>query len=241
MRKTIVIGGEKGGTGKTTIASNLALMSVIQGYDTLIIDADKQRSLSKWTQRRNETKKNPHVPCVHLGGKTMNTEIENLSGRYEVVIIDAGGRDSVELRASITSPCVSAFYSPLEASTFDLDTLDSLNQIVEIAQTYNQALKAHIIFNKCSTHHRSKVTNEAYNFIQKSYSDNFFICDTKICNRVAYKESTSYQQIVFEYEKEQKQRMPTYQANNYKSKASFEMISLYEEIFKEKFNGVSEL
>jgi chromosome partitioning protein len=37
----ILIGGEKGGTGKTTIATNLAAIRTIEGHDILLVDTDK--------------------------------------------------------------------------------------------------------------------------------------------------------------------------------------------------------
>ena len=36
----ILIGGEKGGTGKTTLATNLAAQRTLTGHDVLLIDAD---------------------------------------------------------------------------------------------------------------------------------------------------------------------------------------------------------
>ena len=40
----ILIGGEKGGTGKTTLATNLATMHALNGKDVLLVDTDKQFS-----------------------------------------------------------------------------------------------------------------------------------------------------------------------------------------------------
>ncbi|MDD5411357.1 MAG: hypothetical protein PHF31_08080 [Methylobacter sp.] len=37
-----LIGGEKGGTGRTAILLNLAAMRVVAGCDTLLIDTDTQ-------------------------------------------------------------------------------------------------------------------------------------------------------------------------------------------------------
>ena len=48
----IAIFGEKGGTGKTTLATNLAGMRAAANRDVLIIDADRQGSASYWTEKR---------------------------------------------------------------------------------------------------------------------------------------------------------------------------------------------
>ena len=39
----VLIGGEKGGTGKTTLATNLAQMRAARGHDVLLVDTDKQK------------------------------------------------------------------------------------------------------------------------------------------------------------------------------------------------------
>jgi cellulose biosynthesis protein BcsQ len=53
--KIILVGNEKGGTGKTTISVNLAGMAALQGLDVLLVDADPgQQSAAKWTARRQE-------------------------------------------------------------------------------------------------------------------------------------------------------------------------------------------
>ena len=44
----ILFGGEKGGTGKTTLAVNLAAMRARAGYDVLLVDADRQESAAAW-------------------------------------------------------------------------------------------------------------------------------------------------------------------------------------------------
>ena len=54
----ILIGGEKGGTGKTTIATNLASIFKHNGRDVLLVDTDKQGSASFWCATRDELVKN---------------------------------------------------------------------------------------------------------------------------------------------------------------------------------------
>jgi len=94
----ILIGGEKGGTGKTTIATNLAAMRALAGRDVLLIDTDPQGSANYWAQSRDELEITPRVSCVQKFGKGLPAEVKDLAKRYQDIIIDAGGRDSVELQ-----------------------------------------------------------------------------------------------------------------------------------------------
>jgi ABC-type Na+ transport system ATPase subunit NatA len=53
MPMIVAVLGEKGGTGKTTLATNLAGMRAAEGRDVLIIDADRQGSASYWAEKRS--------------------------------------------------------------------------------------------------------------------------------------------------------------------------------------------
>ncbi len=98
----ILIGGEKGGTGKTTIATNLAAKRAMENRDVLLIDTDAQGSANYWAQSRDDSEAKPHrVACIQKFGKGLQAEVQDLAKRYQDIIIDAGGRDSVELRAGL--------------------------------------------------------------------------------------------------------------------------------------------
>src|SRR3954453_1434629 len=94
----ITVGGIKGGTGKTTVATNLAVMRQKAGRDTLLIDADEQQSASIFAVQRQQIGHGT-LPCVQLLGANLAVQIRDLAGRYEDVIIDPGGRDSASQRA----------------------------------------------------------------------------------------------------------------------------------------------
>ena len=67
----IVIGGTKGGTGKSTLAINLAASSAINGNDTLLLDADKQGSAALWAGWRDDGEHTaPHTLCAKKRGRS---------------------------------------------------------------------------------------------------------------------------------------------------------------------------
>lgn len=116
----ILIGGEKGGTGKTTLVTNLAAMRAINGRDVLIIDTDPQGSANYWAQSRDDEQIKPRVACIQKFGKGLPNEVKDLEHRYQDIIIDAGGRDSVELRSA--SVATQKVYIPIQPSQFDIWT-----------------------------------------------------------------------------------------------------------------------
>src|SRR3546814_12128769 len=50
--KTILVASSKGGAGKTTIATHLAAQAALSGKRTVLVDADPQRSSTRWAERR---------------------------------------------------------------------------------------------------------------------------------------------------------------------------------------------
>ena len=145
----ILIGGEKGGTGKTTLAVNLAAMRALQGRDVLVIDTDIQASASYWAQTRDETGVTPRVACIQKFGKGLPTEVRDLARRYQDLIIDAGGRDSPELRSALL--IAERVYIPIQPSQFDIWTLGRMDDLVTNAQVFNLNLHAWVVISRAST------------------------------------------------------------------------------------------
>lgn len=50
--KAVLIANPKGGSGKTTLATNLAGMLAVSGEDVRLLDLDRQQSASQWLGRR---------------------------------------------------------------------------------------------------------------------------------------------------------------------------------------------
>ena len=238
MANCILFGGEKGGVGKSTTAVNIAIMASLMGQDTLFVDTDKQRSTSKFFERRNERGLIPKIPCVHIMGKYLHSEIENLASKYAVVIIDAGGRDSVELRSAMVTSAVSKLYSPLQPCEFDMDTLETIDELTELSRTYNPHLQTYILLNMCPTHTRITTTDEAKAVIRDVFAENLQLCSVTLGHRVSYQYSISHSKSVVEYEAEEIKRLPPYRAKKYLHKASNEMSALYQHIFKTPFSSL---
>jgi chromosome partitioning protein len=52
LAKWLVLSSAKGGSGKTTAARNLAVQAAEVGLNVLLIDLDRQQTLTQWFQRR---------------------------------------------------------------------------------------------------------------------------------------------------------------------------------------------
>jgi chromosome partitioning protein len=132
------------------VVTNLAALRATAGADVLLVDTDRQGTAAAWCQLRAEHADLPPVPCVQLFGKTVQTGIRDLVRRYPEVIIDAGGRDAVELRSAlVVADCV---YIPIQPSQYDLWTLEHMQELVVAARWFNPLLEAFVLLTRVYTH-----------------------------------------------------------------------------------------
>lgn len=83
---------QKGGAGKTTLATNLATVATQDGAKVLIMDTDPQQSAVKWWERREEDA--PDLVKLEPGEIAEGLSLAREQG-YTLVIIDTAGRESL--------------------------------------------------------------------------------------------------------------------------------------------------
>ena len=180
----ILIGGEKGGVGKSTLATNLAAMRVGAGHDVLLVDTDKQGSASSWAAIRDETDR-PRVTCMSKFGKALQNDLLDMSKRYEDLIVDAGGRDSVELRAAMVVADI--VYVPIRPSQPDIWSLETMDALVAQAAAINEGLQGIVIINGASP---NPVVQEAAETRElMSQFENLRLSETVIRDRIVFRKA----------------------------------------------------
>lgn len=133
----VLVGSQKGGPGKTTVAVNLAVQYARQGKDVCLVDADPQRSAARWHADREEQGHQPAIACVEKIGSIHQT-LQDLATRYDVVIVDVAGKDSKEMRTGMTA--ADQLVVVVRPSQFDLDTLGHMSEVIDQAKDYNPTL-----------------------------------------------------------------------------------------------------
>jgi len=158
----IVVGGIKGGTGKTTIATNLAVLEASLGNKVLLIDADEQRSSMDWFAQRNESDAKYPIDCLQNISSSVHTHIKILSPDYDVVVVDTGGRDTTSQRSALMA--ADRFIMPFKPRSMDLWTSDTVNFICNEARILNHNLRPIACINQAdASGHDNK---EALAFLQ---------------------------------------------------------------------------
>lgn len=155
----VVIGGIKGGTGKTTLATNLAVINTGMGLKTLLIDADDQGSASDWADQRESIFIKEGIdaaiiptmnfPTISLSGKNIYTQINKMKDDYSDIFIDTGGRDTVSQRSALT--CADCYLIPFKPRSFDIWTIGKVKEVIEEIQTINPNLKVIVCLNQADS------------------------------------------------------------------------------------------
>lgn len=218
--RIVLVGGEKGGTGKTTTAVNFAAFLAAEGRDVLLVDTDPQTSASDWVALRDHEHPDlRRVAAVQKTGHGIARELMDLATRYEDIIVDAGGRESIELRGAMLMADI--LVSPIGASSFDLWTLRTL-QILYTQCTASRnpeapPLEVMVAISKGSTNANTQDHDGVADLVETF--PEFKLASCPVRDRVSFRRAAGQGLGINEYEPKDE-------------KAIFEMRSLYKEVYR---------
>ena len=91
MRKVISFTNQKGGSGKTTLSANLAVLWSNSGYKVAVIDADAQNSLTYWLEARKKYygEDDIGITSYNFDVRNLKEEIKQIKSKYNFIIIDS--------------------------------------------------------------------------------------------------------------------------------------------------------
>lgn len=177
----VVCGGIKGGSGKTTVATNLAVILSNECCDVLLVDADDQETAADFTVLRNDTREEgAGFTTIKLSGASVRTEVIRLAEKYEEIIIDVGGRDTTSQRAALSVADV--LLVPFVPRSFDVWTLEKVANLVMEMQAANMELRAYVFLNRADP--RGQDNQEAAEVLRETEVLTFI--DTPLGSRKAF-------------------------------------------------------
>lgn len=181
----IVIGGIKGGSGKTTIATNLAVMRATS-KKILLVDADEQKSAWEWSQQRDCAFPDCKENCfstVCMSGKAIYHNLTRLKDDYDDIIVDTGGRDTTSQRSALS--IADKLILPFKPSSVDIWTLVPIQGILN--ECVNEKLKIYAVISQADA--SGKDNEESKNIIKEF--QNIKTLETTIGNRKAFRNASA--------------------------------------------------
>lgn len=143
----ILVGGEKGGSGKSCLAQNFAVYLTKKfTASVLMADCDPQRTTSDWIQSRNTNSELPLINCIQLYGKIRN-DLLSLNEHYDYIIVDCGGHDNLALRAAMS--VATHVIIPLRPKRRDLKTMPHVEDILSTCKMVNPKMIASAVITQC--------------------------------------------------------------------------------------------
>lgn len=127
--KIVAVLNEKGGCGKTTIATNLARGLQLEGLDVLIVDSDVQGSARDWGAAQSEVD-TPVV--VGMDRPVLHKDIPKIEGGNDVVVIDGAARAETMQTSAIKA--ADLVLIPVQPSAYDIWSSETLVDLVRARQ-----------------------------------------------------------------------------------------------------------
>lgn len=140
--KVIAVLNQKGGSGKTTIATHLARALQLDGADVLLVDSDPQGSARDWAAVREDQP----LTVVGIDRPTIDRDVKNVARKVDFVVID-GAPQAADLAVSAIK-AADFVLIPVQPSPYDIWAADEVVKLIDEARVYKEGLKAAFVVNR---------------------------------------------------------------------------------------------
>jgi len=175
-----VLGGIKGGSGKTTLSTNLCVIQASDGKRVLLVDADEQQSASNWSEHREGLDIDTPWTTISLFGSSVRSQVLKMKDHYDEIIIDVGGRDTTSQRAALT--IADLLIAPFQPRSLDVWTIGKLSSLLDDVCVINPNLKTYAVINRADS--QGKDNKEAIDIINET--GNILCLIEMVCQRKAF-------------------------------------------------------
>ena len=187
--KVISVLNQKGGSGKTTIATHIASLIHNKGNSVILVDSDPQGSARDWSAVNED---NP-VTVIGIDRPTIDRDLKAIPGKEFIVIDGAPQASDLAISAIKASDFI---LIPVQPSPYDIwatsDLVDLVKQRIEMT---DGKLKAAFVVSRAIT--GTKIGNEI-NEALEGYD--LPILKTRITQRISYPNSAASGKTVFDIE-----------------------------------------
>jgi len=199
MTQIIAVIQEKGGTGKSTIATNLAGMAD-KGLKVALVDCDMPQGTSaSWAAIRLQDKPINLTARIAATYQALVEQVQELSANHDLVIIDAPPRIAEITKVALVLSNLTII--PLGASAAEIWATADLIKTLEAAKQVKHDVQAIILWN------RFRASTKSAKELSESVSTDLKLkqLNTKLGYRVAYSEALARGLTALEWNDKQAQ------------------------------------
>jgi chromosome partitioning protein len=188
----IGVAGKKGGSGKTTVAVNVAGALAEIFTEVLVIDSDPQGTVLTWRAAAGDS--DFPVQVMGLPQPVIHQEAPKFAQKYNAVVIDSpSGYQDEQIQRSVML-AASLVVIPVQPSAVDIWSARDTAALVEQAKLYNPDLKAHLLISRAQP--RTRLSQEARGALEGLSLPVF---QTTISQRISLAEAPLYGKLILHY------------------------------------------
>lgn len=174
--QVIAVLNQKGGAGKTTIATHLARALQLAGADVLLVDSDPQGSARDWAAVREDQP----VPVVGIDRPTIERDLKSVASGKDFVVID-GAPQAADLAVSAIK-AANFILIPVQPSPYDIwATADLVELVKQRIEVTDGKLKAAFVVSRAI-----KGTKIGAEVVEALSGYGLPVLDSRITQRVSY-------------------------------------------------------
>ena len=132
---------QKGGVGKTTLATNVAGELVVRGNSVILIDCDRQASALDWSAAGKAL-----FPVVGYPKPSIHKDIGVIANGYDYAVIDSPPRQDAMAKSVMLA--ADMLVIPVQPSPYDVWAAEETRKLVEEATVHKDSLKSVFAINR---------------------------------------------------------------------------------------------
>lgn len=144
--RVIALLNQKGGAGKTTLATHLAGEFALQGLEVTLLDADPQGSATDWAHRRLQSGQKRLYGVFGLARDSLHQEAPQVALQADLVVIDGPPRVAAIARSALLA--ADLVLIPVQPSAYDVWASHEMVQLVTEARVFRPQLRAAFVINR---------------------------------------------------------------------------------------------